>query len=295
MSLTCVECTQNITKKTPGIQCAVCGSQVHRRCVGLLSALPAEITDSGIFYKCSKCRSATGSTDGDDDLQSALISLKNEIKKMQSTQSSLIESVQFCSDKVTDFESKLDILTTYVKKTDRLEAETKEIRNTVSSNSEKINAMEQFSRLNNLEIQGIPENENENLQIIFKKICEFLSLDTLSIDFIHRVPLWEKNSNKHKPIIVRLLSRVDRDAILNAYKGKRTPQKSGLEIEGLSNSCYINEHLSQHNKTLFKQTREIAKEKVYKYVWVKNGNIFVRKNETSKITHIKNLDYLEKL
>ena len=63
-----------------------------------------------------------------------------------------------------------------------------------------------------------------------------------------------------------------------------------MKIEGLSDNLYINEHLTLSNKILYKEVRAAAKAKNYKFFWTKNGSIFVRKSDTSRVLLIKNKD-----
>ncbi|CAG9790308.1 unnamed protein product [Diatraea saccharalis] len=58
---------------------------------------------------------------------------------------------------------------------------------------------------------------------------------------------------------------------------------------------YVTEHLSPEQKSLHAETRRVAKELKYKYVWVKFGQIYVRRNDSSSAVLIKNEDSLKKL
>ena len=58
---------------------------------------------------------------------------------------------------------------------------------------------------------------------------------------------------------------------------------------------FINERLTKMKRMLFSQTRSAAKEKQYKFVWLSNSDILVRKNEDSKIIKIKSAHDIEKL
>ncbi|CAH2090658.1 unnamed protein product [Euphydryas editha] len=58
---------------------------------------------------------------------------------------------------------------------------------------------------------------------------------------------------------------------------------------------FIQEHLSPQNKALHAAVRIRAKEKGYKYVWVRSGKIFVRKSEDSGYLFIRNMVDLNKL
>lgn len=80
-----------------------------------------------------------------------------------------------------------------------------------------------------------------------------------------------------------------RDQVLSSYKSKRAGQ-SGLNIPGVSPRLYINEHLTINNKILFREARLRAKESSFRYVWIKDGKIFVRKDENSRIIHIQDIN-----
>lgn len=61
------------------------------------------------------------------------------------------------------------------------------------------------------------------------------------------------------------------------------------------NIVYINEHLTTHNINLFWQAKLKSKDNNYKFVWTKDGKIFVRRNENEKAYRIRNEDNLKKI
>ncbi|KAL4721721.1 hypothetical protein ACJJTC_001702, partial [Scirpophaga incertulas] len=65
-------------------------------------------------------------------------------------------------------------------------------------------------------------------------------------------------------------------------------------IPGDPKPIYINEHLTPYNKQLLKKCKEIAMKKEYKYVWTKNGRIYIRKNDTSPAIQIHEEEDLRK-
>ncbi|RVE48661.1 hypothetical protein evm_006732 [Chilo suppressalis] len=52
-------------------------------------------------------------------------------------------------------------------------------------------------------------------------------------------------------------------------------------------AVYVSEHLCPYYKGLHAETRKIAREKGYKYVWIRNGRIFIRKNDESPAGQVK--------
>lgn len=52
---------------------------------------------------------------------------------------------------------------------------------------------------------------------------------------------------------------------------------------------YINEHLTKVRRHLLYKTKEVAREKHYKYVWINEGDILIRKDDQSKVIRIREL------
>lgn len=174
----------------------------------------------------------------------------------------------------------------------------------LSELNHKIAYMEQFARQSNVEIQGIPERRNENLMSIVKKIGNTVSCNLQETDILefHRVAKQNTNSNRPKNIVVKLNCPRTRDNLLASVKifnkNKHSDNKlntSHIELPGERRPVYVTEHLSPENKKLHAATRIAAKEKNYKFVWIRNGRIFVRKDISAGHINIKTVECLHKL
>ncbi|KAG5872296.1 hypothetical protein JTB14_022618 [Gonioctena quinquepunctata] len=97
---------------------------------------------------------------------------------------------------------------------EKLSKENADLKVMVVQLTTRIENIEQEARLNNIEIQGVPEKSNENI---------FQILDHIA----HRVA-YSTQSEKPKSIIVKFQSKVKRDEILAAAKTKMLsyPDKS---------------------------------------------------------------------
>lgn len=308
----CKICTIPITKKSPGIQCrGFCGFSYHCKCVNItvdqlsvLKAIPNAV------WNCPNCQVAPHSpispsvTPISNDainvnsLLSIMKDIKMEIKDLKCKQDDLLKSVSFCSDKVSDFEIAIAKVNDHIKIIEELKTENNKLKGDVSSLNMRLNELEQYSRANNLEIQGVHEKNNENLFTIIEKITNFLGvkIDPNSIESIHRVQSF--NRDQPKNIIVKFLSIKSKNQILTAAKTKRASLRTvnrAMSIEEISHNLYLNDHLTNEYKLLYKKTREIAKNKGYKYVWLNNCNIFVRKDDGMRVKLIKNVDHLNAL
>lgn len=168
----------------------------------------------------------------------------------------------------------------------------------------RLNSMEQHSRDCNIEIQCVPEHRSENLVTMVTQMAKIIScpLEDKDILYCSRVAKLNPQSSRPKSIIVRLPSPRVRDNFLAAYvkfnKSNSTEKLNSSHIGIASDkkqSVYVQEHLSPSNKELHGKARMAAKEKGYKFVWIRNGRIFIRKNETSPAQWIKNLECITTL
>ncbi|KAL4104496.1 hypothetical protein QTP88_019792 [Uroleucon formosanum] len=89
-------------------------------------------------------------------------------------------------------------------------------------------------------------------------------------------------------IIVSQLENKDmrNKLILNSKNNKLNAKM--LVTNWLENiKIFINEPLTKNKRILFEKTRSTAKEKNYKFVWITNAEILIRKDESSRISHTR--------
>lgn len=316
MPVICSKCTQTIGKKSPGVRCFQCDLAFHGRCVGLSSQALAALSADGSCWKCSGCRvSSPGRSsvlinDNDDDSGVApgnelLRSINDQLKSLNAKYNDILASITFCSDKISDFEKSLSVLENKCKAIDDIKLENQQLKDTVTDLQRRVDEQAQYSRLNNIEIQGVPFKEGENVYKILEAIGMVLHcpMDELQIDTAHRVQS-RNPSNRDGSIVARFFSRRVKDNIIASASRLRRERRlnvgeghsgTGIKVDGISDNIYINEHLSLKNKLLLKSAREACKISNYKYVWAKNGTVFVRKSDGSKIITIRSEDDVTKI
>ena len=143
----------------------------------------------------------------------------------------------------------------------------------------KMDDIEQDSKLNNLRLVGIPEEEGEILQ---QKVLEIatkrLNLQTISesdIDLCYR--LGKTNESKTRDVIVRFGSREKRNLI---YRCRRNMPREDQPI-------YINEDLTIRRNKLFYDARSSKKSGRLTAVWTQEGNIIIKTSEASEPIAVK--------
>ncbi|XP_059052568.1 uncharacterized protein LOC131847119 [Achroia grisella] len=171
------------------------------------------------------------------------------------------------------------------------------LKATISSLEKQINSQAQSALRNELEIIGVTETPNENLQHIILQTASKIgvSLTCEDHDWVMRpgnsYAQGTQTSNKiiPRPLIVKFMRRAKREDFLKAAKTRRNITSADIEIQGPARKLYFNEHLTKHNRLFFRDTRSRAKESGYKYCWIKNGIVHIRKHEGRPAIKIRNL------
>lgn len=299
----CVSCTTTITNKTPGLKCnGPCGKFYHGKCVDLSKLDVSRFLLPGAYWYCAACRIEEGSKRksiiaGDDDADSqnslstftVLKDIQANIRSLNDKYETVMESVNFYSNQITTFESIINKLNDKIAVIEKLTKENIELKSEIKNLNSRVEIVEQQARLNNLEIQGVPEKPNENILHILEKIGEHIQcpISASTIDTAHRIA--HQSSDRPKPIIVKFITKQKRDEILAAAKVKRlatNDRSPGLKIENISNGLFINEHLTSLTKLILKKSKDMARSKNYKYIWVRNGSVFARKDDRSAVFRI---------
>ncbi|XP_063835212.1 uncharacterized protein LOC135084065 [Ostrinia nubilalis] len=167
----------------------------------------------------------------------------------------------------------------------------------------RMTTLEKASRSRNFEIQMLPERQNENLTVVIKKLFDELKAQIADNDIcaVRRVAKVDTTSKRPRNVLVTLTSERHRDYLLSAYKRYNKAHKTEplssiqLDIPGERRVIYLSEHLAPECKSLHAAARKLAKEREYKFVWVKYGRVYIRKNESSPAIVIKDTSSLDKI
>ncbi|XP_046666521.1 uncharacterized protein LOC124358271 [Homalodisca vitripennis] len=159
----------------------------------------------------------------------------------------------------------------------------------------RVRSLEQYSRKNNLEINGIPETPKENVSGLVRDVGVALGVEIQETDIstAHRVPSF--NKDRVPPLIVQFSRRTVRDTLLNKFKDKKTMTAEQINAAFPAQKIYVSEHLTPENKMFLSKLKNKCKESGYKFAWCKDGKFFVRKCEGERFIRIENDEELNKL
>ena len=133
-----------------------------------------------------------------------------------------------------------------------------------------------------VEIQGIPENTEENTLDIVTAIANKrgIPLTHDNIDYCYR-------SKSKKAIVVRFMQTHARNKF---YSGSRIPgsklMAKDIGYSKSNNQIFVNEYLTFSQRSLFHKVRNWKKDNQYKFAWTRDQKIYLRKAENSKIFQI---------
>lgn len=160
-----------------------------------------------------------------------------------------------------------------------------ELRKEIVEIQTELNDIQQYLRVNNLEIVGLPNpNENESDEtLVIHAFNNLVGIDEPvrheDIDISHPLPSNRKDGKSVH--VVKFISRKTKARILTAKK-----QDANKQFKFRNNDVYINDHLSKKNRSLFAKTQERKNALGYKYCWTRGGTINVRKMDNSQIITI---------
>lgn len=294
----CDTCEQTIKNDDKSVTCESCCKIHHIKCVSVKSAEYNDMKKNKTKWVCfdkhnchsnhnkTMIRSKTVTKPNINDVDFDNMNMNDMLK-------TLYHSQQFISNQIDDF----------AKKQNQLINDNKELKQQVKKNSFKttqleskvieleseLNDIKQEKLANQIVISGIPKVPNEKLADVLVKIGGKLEVNIKDEEIISARRMEKSNSESNNytaPILVTFRNVQLKTELLQKQKmlGKLVTDQVDLEPKG--KMIYINEFVTEHTLRLFAKTKKLAVEKNYKYVWIQNARVLMRKIEKGKIIKI---------
>lgn len=223
-------------------------------------------------------------------------------KKIKDQNDSILESIEFMSNKYEECCKKIEAIHN---DNQQLKKENQHLNKRISYLEEKFDHLEQQKLENDIEIRGIPEEENENLQDTLALIAKTISLqmEGAGIQLITRKNITNYSRKNPRSVVVKFSNNLQRNAFLHSAMQFNRNCKSNsdklnthhLNLAVEPKPIFISEHLTQKAKYLLMQAKKFSKFNKFQYCWVKSGKIFLKKQDNSKIFTITSEDVLSKI
>lgn len=222
-----------------------------------------------------------------DEINSTLVSIKAEFSKELECIKNKIVALE---NENTNLHQELALIKVHSGDND-LKATIKQLR-------VELNDREQISLLNDVEITNVPECDGESVGHIVLAVATKLGLQLDERDVVsaHRVgprrpPAAAPSAaadiapiaSRPRPIVLRLARRSVRDQLVNNARVRRGTTTADIGLPPHApKTIYVNERLTKENRSIFAKARENARSKNWRFVWTKEGRVYVRKEHKEK-------------
>ncbi|CAH1119665.1 unnamed protein product [Phaedon cochleariae] len=290
---TCEICNSSVlTRHNPSVACTGCSKIFHIKCLNIPNFPDKPIP--GLLWNCSDCAmtATSGGSKQLDIILSKLTSVQNDMTVLKTQQREVTDSLQFYGNKIDDFNEKLLKFEQRLSVIPQLQSKVSDIQTDFDLMRNEMDHLQQQLRMNNLEIQGVPEKNSENVEVIVNGILEVLGLPKdNSIESCHRIPHMDKNDKRPRGIIVKASSKMIKDSIITAIRARKglDGRDIGLGSGSDKTPIFINDHLTPKNKVLYKRVRDICRVKKFQY-WTRDCKIYIRNPNSGNVVMRHSID-----
>lgn len=203
-----------------------------------------------------------------------------------------------------EFEKFKSLCVTQKTEIENLRKENESLKTANQETTNKVRMLDQLMRSTNLEVQCVPENKSENIMTTLQQLGNIIDcpVQETEIQYCARSAKLDSSNPRPRSILAKFSSQRIRDKFLNAaiqYNKNNPTDKLNTSHLGIGaekkSPIFVVEHLTAENKQLHAATRHKARELGYKFVWVRNGRIFVKKSEDSGYVYIRDANALAQL
>lgn len=303
MGDSCFKCNQKFSNSIDILTCNACKNPFHPGCTSVRTLGNfRKLGARKATWKCDECNGDFNRRDSDNDPTDRERDLQNTIVSLNDTLTQLVNSkFDELNNKITELIATNKSLQTTIeavkKENSTLKGQCDNLRMENDSMRKEIRELQQYSRRDNLEIVGVPQSINEDVNAVVGRLAEVIGVPFVNeqISIAHRLPSSRKDVAP--PIVIKFISRSAKMQWLSASKSKGRIRSIDLNRDLPASDVYINEHLIPYNKLLLGRAKHLKRDKKLSYVWVKDCKIFVRKEKDSParlITTVKDLEFYDK-
>jgi FtsZ-binding cell division protein ZapB len=294
----CDSCDQSLPADGNHVICYSCNKSMHfgTNCSGLAERTwRAKSVTEKESWLCKSCRrgriNSSEEAPASSDLQWGLAQIKESLEKVFKMQFETINNK--LDQTLSQLQSALTEIDELRGTNRKLMEENQNLREKVIEIESEVNHLSQYSRNRNVELHGIPQRPNEDIEALVMNIGKKLQVQVSPKEFVaHR--LGAEASNRHRPILIQFDSRKARDSLMKS--GKRLKLKlKDVDSDFGEGPLYINDNLTPYYKKLLFRAKEVRQKLNYKYLWVANSKVLMKKDDSSRPVRIVSENDLLKL
>lgn len=253
---------------------------------------------------CPSCQAVTskkGNCSDCDSLETMLAKLNSKVEDILKQNADIIRALEFNTTSLEELKTQMSGIDTKIgdlqQRVDSLEGAARGVKEENTQLKERVNLAEQrlLDVTNTIEIQGVPRQANEDL---LQTVCNIASaldapITRESITAAYRIQ--RRTGNLHDPpaIVVRLQQQSAKEMVLAKRRVKRNFSTSDIGLAGATGAIYVNEALTPYFKKVYYEANKLKKSQRIKFLWVRNGSIFIRKAEGEPKNIILSIEQLK--
>uniref|UniRef100_A0A8D8ZBT7 Zinc finger PHD-type domain-containing protein n=1 Tax=Cacopsylla melanoneura TaxID=428564 RepID=A0A8D8ZBT7_9HEMI len=318
--MSCSRCEDSLILED-AIKCSMCENSMHYGCGSMTETSFRKLgKERKLVWKCPDCKmkkdtttktqSTTiisgsaaggvggGSSDGSDghksgNGESALMEQFNKLaNELRASMSELERSVQYASNQsdsmLTEFQELKKTFQDLQKNQQDLMNENVVLKKTVKDLKNQVHEVDQRSLDHNVEINGVPETIQE--ERVLPLLCDAMNIPAPDVSHYTVKRSRVGAPGRIKPVHVQFESKYTRNQILKASKGFKPKASHITKDPKDTGNVYVNEELTPHNRELFFNANKIKKEKQFRYLWVAEGKILLKKSDQARTIRIRDVD-----
>lgn len=233
---------------------------------------------------------STSDSDVLNSLSSQMENLFTEIRNFRDESKEMGKSIDSTHEKIDEIKvlinAQREDIDKCINTIEDLRGENTQLKRELAEVKLELSDVQQYSRRNTVDIQGVPEVKSEIVFEVVKKVAAALRFDLRQemVDAVHRLP---GGSDKSRPrgIILKFVRRGDCDELLRLAKVKRGFSASELGVNSDS-KIFVNPSLSKSYRELLYYAKCAAREGRVRFAWYSNGKVLVRRKDGEPAIHI---------
>lgn len=168
--------------------------------------------------------------------------------------SHLRASCEYAAVKLDDYDAKLKTIDRKINEITKLQDILSSPQNSMTEMKVEVETMEQWTRLSNIEIRGVPVFKDENLFAVVEKIgiATGYPIQRSQLNYISRVPTYSKEKN----IVMSFSNRYVKEEFIAAARAFGELKGSDIGFYNKSQRIFVNDHLNPASKIILSSEAE---------------------------------------
>lgn len=318
----CKTCGNAVNGRSKGLQCSgPCEEFYHSKCANITPEIFQAVQTDGVTWCCVACKNSKRRSiiiQDDNDARAAeesssntplsdktssnflpelnttttptMFEVSSYLKELGKVILDIHQSQTFIAKQMEEIKSQNKMI---IRENNELKEKLKFSEENCIKMEKKINVLEanddvknQLQIANNIVIAGLPVG-TENPELVFKNITTKINVKFTPDDIINYRFL-PQHQEGTASFVVELKTLEYKQEIL---KKKRIHQQLftndiGLGITG-NKEIFIRHHLTALQSKLYYEAKQIKQHWKFRFLWYKDGTIFLRKNESTKVYAVR--------